>query len=183
MLICGFRFNIIFLIGLGASLVGLCSCQSPESKQRKLQSTLRVHLENPYDRTERTQKVPIGRAEPVMINIDKMPFVTEENVKQAKVVETVGGFMISIQLDKHGTMMLEQYSSASHGKRFAIFSQFVMDPGGKTNFLRWLGAPKISARIGDGILNFTPDADREEALNIVLGLNNVARKVQKAITW
>ena len=30
---------------------------------------------------------------------------------------------------------------------------------------------------------FTPDANREEALNIVLGLNNVARKIEKGIKF
>lgn len=183
MMICGRRFNIIFLMALSAGLVALCSCQSPEHKQLKQESTLRVHMENPYDRSERTKKVPVWRAEPVMINIEKQPFLTEYKVKEAKVVETVGGFMITIEFDQSGSMLLEQHSSASHGKRFAIFSQFVLEPGSKTNYGRWLGAPKISARIADGKLSFTPDATREESLNIVLGLNNVARMLQKGVKW
>jgi hypothetical protein len=45
---------------------------------------------------------------------------------------------------------------------------------------RWLAAPVISHRIGDGVLVFTPDATREEAEEIALGLNNVAKKTH---TW
>ena len=183
MMICGRRFNIILWVAAGVGLSLLSACQSPEKKQLKQETSLRIHLENPYDRTERTQKVPVWRADPIMINIDKQPFLTEYNVKEAKVVDTMGGFMISIEMDKHGTWVLEQMSATSFGKRFAIFAQFDIDADKKTNYMRWLGAPKISSRISDGKLTFTPDATREESLNIVLGLNNVARKLEKGIKF
>ena len=183
MMISGRRFNIIFWVLTGLGLSCLCACQSPEKKQLKQETSLRVHLENPYDRSDRSQKVPVWRADPFMINIEKQPFLTEYNVKEAKVVDTLGGFMISIQMDQPGTYLLEQYSSSSYGKRFAIFAHFDIDTDKKTNYMRWLAAPKISNRISDGVLTFTPDANREEALNIVLGLNNVARKIQKGIKW
>ena len=44
---------------------------------------------------------------------------------------------------------------------------------------RWLAAPVISHRISDGVLVFTPDATREEAEEIALGLNNVSKKVHR----
>ena len=40
---------------------------------------------------------------------------------------------------------------------------------------RWLAAPLITHRIGDGVLAFTPDMSRAEADQFVLGLNNVAQ--------
>ena len=46
-----------------------------------------------------------------------------------------------------------------------------------TTEARWLAAPRISQRIKDGVLVFTPDATREEAERIVRGLNNVAIKL------
>ena len=183
MKICGRGFNIIFSVIAGAGLLISIGCQSPEKRQLKQETSLRVHLEAPYDRSDRTQKVPIWRADPIMINIEKQPFITEWNVKEAKVVETVGGFMISIQMDQHGSWALENYSSTSYGKRFAIFTQFDIDTDKKTNYMRWLAAPKISTRISDGVLVFTPDANREEAYNIVLGLNNVARKIEKGVKF
>jgi len=48
---------------------------------------------------------------------------------------------------------------------------------------RWLAAPVISRRIPDGVLVFTPDASRAEADDIVLGLNNIAREVEKKNKW
>ena len=38
-------------------------------------------------------------------------------------------------------------------------------------------APAVSKRISDGLFVFTPDASREEADEIVMGLNNVAKKM------
>jgi hypothetical protein len=37
----------------------------------------------------------------------------------------------------------------------------------------------IARRLTDGVLVFTPNATREEADEIALGLNNVAKKVKK----
>lgn len=183
MLICGLRFNIIFWVSGAVTALVLAGCMSPEKKQLKQETSLRIHLENPYDRSDRTQKVPVWRADPVMVNIDKRAFLTEYDVKEAKVVDTLGGFMISLQMNQHGTYVLEQYSSTSYGKRFAIFAHFDIDLDKKTNYMRWLAAPKISNRISDGVLAFTPDATREEAYNIVLGLNNVARKIDKGLKF
>ena len=71
--------------------------------------------------------------------------------------------------------MLEQYSAANPGKHFAIFGQW----GEKLADGRWLAAPLITHRIADGMLSFTPDMSREEADRLVLGLNNVAKKILK----
>ena len=75
-----------------------------------------------------------------------------------------------------GTVLLEECTAANRGRRIAIFSQF----GEKIKDYRWLAAPVITRRISDGVLVFTPDATREEAEEIALGLNNVSKKVH---TW
>jgi hypothetical protein len=48
---------------------------------------------------------------------------------------------------------------------------------------RWLAAPIVRKRIGDGKLIFTPDATREECDTIVTGLNAVAKKVKEKSNW
>jgi preprotein translocase subunit SecD len=88
----------------------------------------------------------------------------------------VGGFALRIQFDHAGTALLEQYSASNRGKKIAVFCQF----GEKLKDVRWLAAPVISRRISDGIFVFTPDATREEAEEIAVGLNNVFKKTQ---TW
>ena len=45
---------------------------------------------------------------------------------------------------------------------------------------RWLAAPVISRRIDNGVLVFTADCERDEADQLVLGLNNVAKQIHKS---
>jgi hypothetical protein len=89
------------------------------------------------------------------------------------VIEALGSFQIMVQFDRRGTWLLEQYTTAHRGRRIGIFSQF--------GDARWLAAPMMNKRISDGVLVFTPDASREEADRIVLGLNNVAKEAQKGV--
>jgi len=46
---------------------------------------------------------------------------------------------------------------------------------------RWLAAPLISRRVDNGILTFTPDCDRNDADQIVLGLNATAKALHKSM--
>ena len=171
----GKRFNTYLLLALAL----VCGCQSPETKRKKQFSTLRVHLEVNRDATDRNELAPISRANPVMVNVQKSPFLTEANVTQAKVVEVVGGFALRLQFDHEGTLLLEQYSRGNPGAHFAIFSQFAGPPDEKLNKGRWLAAPSINRHIANGVLVFTPDATREETDQIALGLNNLAKKLKK----
>jgi hypothetical protein len=171
------RFNFYLGLLLAGALLG--GCLGPESRKKRQPSTISVHLEVAPDGTNLNEPVPIYRAEPVMINVERTPFLTELNLSEAKVVDVMGGFAIRIQFDRQGTWLLEQRSVAYHGKRFAIFCKF----GAHLKNERWLAAPVISRRIADGVLIFTPDATREEADEIVLGLNNVGREVEKKTKW
>lgn len=166
------RFNTYLL--LLAVLAMAAGCQTVESKRKQQIAVIRVHVETFRDGTTFTELVSIGRNSPMVVNVHKTPFLTEDNVASARIVEAVGGFELQIQFDRHGTMLLEQYSASNPRKRLAIFSQF----GEKLDRARWLAAPMIQKRIADGMLTFTPDADREETAQIELGLNNHARETQ-----
>lgn len=147
------------------------------SKGSKEPCTLRVHLE--ANRDDPSETVSISRDHPFTINIQKNPFITEGDVQAAKVIDVLGGFALSIQLDRHGAWLLEQYSALNSGRHFAIFSQFFGPGEKKLNKGRWLASPRINGRIGNGVLTFTPDASREEAEQVALGLNNLAKKLKK----
>ncbi|HLH56172.1 MAG TPA: hypothetical protein VKY92_21405 [Verrucomicrobiae bacterium] len=172
-------FNL-YLILIAALLPGL-GCRSPESKQKsaekKILSTLRVHLEDRPDPMGRTETAEVYRASPVTFTIDKAPFLSEAFVKEAKVTDVMGGFALEVQFDRQGSWLLEQYTSANRTKHLVIFSQFVNPGEEKINQGRWLAAPQISNHITDGLLIFTPDATRDEAKRIALGLNHVAEKL------
>jgi SecD-like export protein len=163
------RFNIYLLLALCLTFAG--GCQTAESRRKKELCTLRLHLEVNSDGTDRNEPVPIYRAKPILVNVEKKYFLDEGHVVKAAVNDDLGSFVIQIQFDREGTWLLEQYSAVNRGRRVAIFSQFGQ--------ARWLAAPVITHRIADGLFTFTPDATREEAERIVLGLNNVARGMQK----
>lgn len=159
-------FNIYLL--LLAALAG-AGCQT--SKKEKELSTIRFHLETNPDTTGRSTLVMVGRSEAFPVSIEKAPFLTEAHVQQASVVDALGGYQIMIQFDRQGTWLLEQYSTASKGKRVAVYSNF---PEG-----RWLAAPRLSNRISDGLFVFTPDATRQESERIVKGLNLMVKEIAK----
>jgi preprotein translocase subunit SecD len=171
------RFNTYLLVTLAAAAVAVCGCQTTGQKMPKsLLSTLRLHVQASFDETKASQSVPIYREKPVWLTVEQVPFVTEANVSAASVIDGVGGYVLRIQFDQQGTVLLEGCTAANRGRKIAIFSQF----GEKIKDYRWLAAPVINHRITDGVLVFTPDATREEAEEIALGLNNVSKKVH---TW
>lgn len=167
------RFNFI-LPALAAALV-LTGCQTPS---KSLQATFRVHLEvNPRFHPN-CEPAAIYRADPVLVNVDRTPFLTEAFVERAEVVNTMGSFALMVKFDARGSLLLEVNTSKNPGKHIAISSAF----GKKLAETRWLAAPLISQRVNNGYLVFTPDCTREEAEQIATGLNNVSDKVKREKT-
>jgi len=151
-------------------LVGTACKSAEEKKKSEEASSLRLFLETEFDTTgDKTTVVPVYRSSPVLIRITKEPFLDEGHLIDAAVINTVGGFAIQVKYDFRGTLTLESVTSTYRNQRVAIYSNFTEG--------RWLGAPKMSARVKDGVFAFTPDATREEAERIVRGLNNVATKL------
>lgn len=145
--------------------------KAEEKKHSKEASTIRFHVESGPLGGERSMEVSVLRSQPMKFSVEREPFINEGNVVQASLVEVDETFSIKIQLDRRGTWMLENMTASNSGKRLAIFSQF--------SEARWIAAPLIRNRIGNGEIIFTPDASREEAVRIIRGLNNIAAKVQK----
>jgi len=167
------QFNIYLM--LAAVLALFCSCQT--DKKDKEIGALRVHIEANSDNTGTSQTISVLRSDPVLITIEKEPILTEANVVEAKVIDAHGGIAIEIQFDESSALVLEQYTAANSGKHYAVFGQW----GDKLSEGRWLAAPIITHRIANGVLAFTPDASREEADQLALGLNNVAKKNRKGL--
>jgi len=179
MLIGRTRINLYLLCFAGLAAVLVAGCRTGDSRDKQF-SALRLHMEATSDAMSFSRVVPIYRENPMSLRVDRDPFLTEVNVASAKVVDEVGGFVIQIQFDRRGAWLLEQYTTSNPGRRVAIYSEF----GGKGfREARWLGAPTIRRRISDGLFTFTPDATRAEAEEVVLGLNNLARKLETASKW
>jgi len=165
------RFNFYLLLLILALASGCRTAE--ERKQAKAASTFRLHLEGDPAGTESTAIIQIAGVE---IYVNNSYFLDERSVTNAAVVDTRdGGFAIRVQYDRHGTLVLDSVTTQYRGRRIAIFSQY---GSGKLERSRWLAAP-YGSPITDGVLLFTPSATREESEEIVLGLNNIAKKVAK----
>lgn len=175
------RFNTYLSISFCLALVVFVAagCATHKDNPKKRFATLRIHLQGDATGIASTIKVPLYRAAPIEMEVEKDPFLNEAHVASAKVVDTLGGFELHIQLNRQGTWLLQDYSATNPGKHYAIFSQF----GEKGKQSRWLGAPIFSRIISDGVIQFTPDASREEAEEIAQGLNNLAKKNDENQKW
>ena len=164
----GRRFNLYLLLSFTLAL--LCGCATHKI-DRQL-AALRIHIESSGNVAGSGLTVPVMREQPVLVTIGGNPVLSEANIIAAALLETPGGYAVEVKFDEAGTWTLEQFSASNPGKHFAIFGQW----DDKLKDGRWLAAPIISHRIANGILAFTPDASREEAQQLVAGLNRVAKK-------
>ena len=162
-------FNTYLLAGLLALLAG--GCAAPSKDDKKVQSALRLHLEVNPNPAGQSMRVNVGRSDPLAVNVDQQPFLTELQVEKASVLDALGGFSIALQFSSDGAILLEQYTGAYNGRRMAIAAEF--------GEFRWIAAPVIRQRLADGQMVFTPDLTREEAERFVRGLNRVAELVRK----
>ncbi|MBI4324273.1 MAG: hypothetical protein HY674_03325 [Chloroflexi bacterium] len=161
-------FNIL-LLWLAMALGLAAGCMTTrEGTQGKEATVLRFHLEVNPDGTH--HNIPIS-VYGIPVNVQRDPFLDEGSIQEAAVVDSLGGFSLKVRFDHHGTLVLDNMTTASKGQRIAVFSQFGQ--------ARWLAAPVINRRISDGVFVFTPDATKEEAERIVKGLNNVAKAIKK----
>ena len=164
------RFNI-YLLAAFATLAFTSGCQTTDDK-KKVVATLELHLEANGDSSTDNANVPILRDPPVYVNVENDPFLDGNDVDKAEVVNTPAGFAIRIKFNWRGTQILAGETTAHKGKRIGILCGFKQ--------ARWLAAPLPHKPILDGVLEFTPDATREEADLIVKGLNNVTAELKKA---
>lgn len=164
------RFNSNLLLLLLVLAVAGCKT-SPETKRKRQLATARVYLEVGPGFPGQNQKISVLRTAPLTLEVEKGPFLNELHVAAAQIVDTPAGFTLSLRLNQKGAWLLEQYTAANPNRHLAIRCQWGVAPDVQD---RWVAAPLITHRIKDGILAFTPDASRDEAEQIVIGLNNYA---------
>src|SRR5436190_14350675 len=116
------RFNIYLVLGLAVGLVAGCKTDE-ESKREKERSTFQLRQESNPDPMGRTEQISVYREHPVRFVVSRVPFLNEAQVKEAKVIDVVGGFALRIEFDKEGALLLEEYTSATRGGHIAVFSQ------------------------------------------------------------
>lgn len=175
-------FNTYFLGLWLALLVPWAGVQAAESTNdvKKVEETkkkrkrgkkeytiVHLHLEVPRDTSGRSQEIQVLREQPIVLNVEKAPFLSESLLADARIVETPGGKEIELSFNNLGQTVLGNFTAANRGRRLAIFAEWDKEK-------RWLAAPKITKLLSDGVLRFTADATQEETERIVRGLSNMA---------
>jgi preprotein translocase subunit SecD len=141
-------------------------------KKPKPLNKIRVHVEAKRELPERSLPALVGRANPLHFNCEKIPILNESHLENALLVDQPGGFQVRLRFNSMGTKLLESYTAAAAGRHLCIITD--IDGEG-----RWLAAPLVRQRIGDGTISFSPDASREEMERLVNGLNELVRKEKK----
>jgi murein DD-endopeptidase MepM/ murein hydrolase activator NlpD len=83
------RFNLYLLVAATA-LLAATGCQSAKTKEEKQKATLRIHLETNPLPSGQSEVVNVLRAAPILVSIEKRPFLSEANIADALVAETAG---------------------------------------------------------------------------------------------
>jgi hypothetical protein len=161
-------FNLYFLLAI---LLAGCAT-SEKSKEKKEQSTVRLHLEVTPSNEGASGTVLVTKQR-IPIIVERAPFLTEGDLHHAEIVATPGGFAIALNFADHGSFQLDMVSTSNKGRRVAVMAQFPET--------HWVAAPLITKRISNGVFMFTPDLTLEEAQRLVRGLNNVAEKARRGI--
>ena len=173
------RFNPFFY-ALGVVALFVAGCETTpkdkkESADKDAVATIRLHVEV-GDRASSARTISLVRSSPVEIKVESESVIDERDVKSARIIEANGSFLIGVEFNMHGRLVLEMTSVAHLNRRLAI--QSTWSTGKETPASRWLAAPQMTQALRDGSIAFTPDASREEARQIVLGLNHIAVKLK-----
>lgn len=170
------RFNIYlsFVALLALAMTGCRTDKDAEDKKKGNEVTyLALHMEVTPDGLHDNEPVPIFRADPQYVNISKEPFLDSKDISEAKLLEAQDGtFSIQVKFTARGQLLLDVNTTQYRGKRIVVMCKWSEE--------RWIASPVIKKRITDGTLVFVPDATKEEAVRIVLGLNNIAKELKKA---
>ena len=100
------RFNVFFAVMAVLAAVSLCGCHTHKGLDKKSMAVISLHIESNPDLPEVSSPVPIYRQNPMMVNVDKNPFLTETDLAGAKIVEVLGGFAIQLQFNERSKWML-----------------------------------------------------------------------------
>jgi hypothetical protein len=180
---------------LAAALLG-GGCGSNRLSADKQYATVSVFLEGRL-----TQSVPVRIGpEKATVYIVPDPVVTEADLARASLVDNPDGtYAIQLNFDEHGKLVLDMQTTSNPGRHLVVFAKFPpkgwkapadakvgATPGdeqpqpGQPRMSAWLAAPMIPRNgISNGLLRFAPDASRAEVGQIVEGLNNFVKALNK----
>ena len=166
-----FMFKHYLILALLAVVLGF-GCKSTKKREPgENYALVNFFIEQNNDGTKYSKLVSIYPSDPELFYVNSKPFLDTADLERVTLMDATGGFALQFQFNRHGTAVLESYTTSSKGKRMAIFCQFTDS--------RVIAAPMITKRKTTGIIRFTPDCTREEAEQIVKGLTTAIKEIKK----
>src|SRR5204862_6181124 len=96
------RFNIYLLLLMAAVAVSCTTPKPPEqTHEDKLAATLRVHVEVPKGGGTFNSEATVFRQMPITLTVSRNPILTEGDIKEARVIDSHGGYLLQVQFDEH----------------------------------------------------------------------------------
>lgn len=169
-------FNI-YLAGLATVVAALCAgCTSPETRRREKVHYTELWLYEGLPGTLiDTNKMMAVTVANIPIVVRKTPFLTEEDLEEAKVIDSPGGgYAMQLRFNDHGRFELDTFTGTHRGRHLAVFTRYGIRKKQDEIPLKeaWLAAPLITRQVNDGIITFTPSVGKEELYSILDGLMN-----------
>jgi len=170
------RFNTyLWLLVLTWGVWGCHTAPKEKQAPKKGYSAVSFHIEVTRDGTDKNSTVTIGRQVSFPLNVTKNPFLETSHLTGVSLMDDgMGGFGLKFLFDRQGSWLLEQYTVANKGRRIAVLAEL--------DDFQWIAAPLITQKISDGVFTLTPDASREEAEKLVLGLKKSIKKIRSRNT-
>lgn len=174
MRIASWGFNLVLAVVAFHLAVGPAPAAEEKKKEKKPKQvkTLRIYVEARRDLPERTLTATLGQPAKVQFQVEKLPILNEDQLVGSSLLDVPGGYEIQLKFNSLGARVLESYTAAAVGRHLALLTEI-------DGNARWIAAPLIRQRLGDGILRFAPDTTREEAERIAQGLAKLIEKNRK----
>jgi preprotein translocase subunit SecD len=172
------RFNTFLCATLLLAAVAGCHTSSDDKDKegKKVATVIELHMEADATDPGDTYLAPIGRDNPILLEVQKEVFMDGEYLDHADVVDEEGGqFSIRLKFNWQGASVLNMQTARNPGRRVAVFCAF--GKGKEKHF--FIASPKVVRPISNGVFTFAPAVTRDEADRIVRGLNAVAKQVKK----
>jgi hypothetical protein len=161
--------NVILLFALFLS-----GCKSWGYRQKQPDILLAIHAEYPQNRNNvNVMAISVFRANPRIISITREPVLAffPKTLKDAKLVELEGGILeISLELTSLGTKAYQDVLTRYRQQRLFVLVFRPNPKDKKKPLMRCIGVLRNEGQPNIQSIQFTPDAEEAEAIEIVEGL-------------
>ena len=161
-------FNVILLFALFLS-----GCKSWGYRQKQPDVMVAIFAEYPPNRNVAVMQISVFRSNPRIISIAQEPVLTliPKTLKDAQLVELEGGILeVSLELTSLGAKAYQDVLTRYRQQRLFVLVSRRDPKDKKKTLMRCIGVLRNEGQPNIQRIQFTPDAEEAEAIEIVEGL-------------